>query len=255
MDNTNLDNVARINYIFKIISSLVKGKYTLHDFCKEWFAKKLFKDFKTPEEALYDKFCTKTFQTWTMVIPNLPILSSYHKNNFVGECELDDNWNCNGCVNCKYCVNCDNCTNCYQCKKCNNCKECILCRNCGDCESIYNCKHTYQSKYTVNKTNMVSYIGNYDGSNIDCKNCVNCINCIECDNCTDCVFSYNCENCTFLNDELQSKKAETAEELIKLFYQLDSRGMLCQYCDTCNNCSYLYDGVYENDVTIELTSI
>lgn len=248
-----LNNVDKINYIFKIISSLVKGKYTLQIFCSEWYEKKLFKEFKSPEEALYDIFCNKTFNTWTMEIPDLPIFSSQHKNNFTGECNLENNWECDNCIECNYCVNCKDCSNCTRCYKCNKCVDCIDIRKCDDCECLYNCKHVYNSKNTINKTNTTHYIGKFDGYNIDCNNCVDCKWCIDCDNSTDCIYSYNCDNCNKMNKELtESFKINNVYDLIKQFSMLDRYCMLCVNCIDCSNCNYLYDGVCEKDITIEL---
>lgn len=250
-----LNKIDKINYIFKIISSLVKGKYTLQVFCSEWYEKKLFKEFKTPEEALYDIFCNKTFSTWTMEIPDLPIFSAYHKNNFTGENELDINWECENCIDCEYCVKCDNCSNCLRCYKCDTCNNCIDIKKCADCENLYNCKNVYNSKNTINKTNINHYKGVFDGFNIDCNNCSNCKWCIDCDNSSDCLYSYNCDNCIGLNKDIEyDSPVNNVYDLIKNFSLLDRYCMLCNNCDSCVNCNYLYNGVYEEDITIELTN-
>ena len=248
-----INNIDKINYIFKIISSLVKGKYTLQVFCSEWYEKKLFKEFKTPEEALYNIFCNKTFNTWTMEIPDLPIFSSHHQNKFTGECDLDNNWECENCIDCIYCVNCKDCSNCTRCYKCERCINCIDIRKCNDCECLYNCKNVYNSKNTINKTNTSHYIGKFDGYNIDCNNCENCKWCIDCDNSKDCIYSYNCDNCKNMNKDLNdSLQINNVYELINKFSMLDRYCMLCVNCIDCSNCNYLYDGVSEEDITIEL---
>ena len=52
-----------------------------------------------------------------------------------------------------------------------------------------------------------------------------------------------------LNDSLQ---INNVYELINKFSMLDRYCMLCVNCIDCSNCNYLYDGVSEEDITIEL---
>lgn len=253
-----IDDIDEINYIFNIISSVSKEKITISDFCKRWYANKMFKQYNTPEDALYEFFCDKTFDTYTMHIPNLPIVSMVHKNDFTGDINLSNNWNCTNCTNCKWCVDCNNCFDCVRCIKCNKCNNCIDCNDCNDSDYMYKCKHINNSSYVINESNNSNIIGKCDSNcNWNCVNCNDCICCTNCSNCTKCYYSNNCDDCCNMNCELfdKVKKIDDIRDMFDIYVFLDRFSMLSSNCKQCSDCNYYYDGFNINNVTNHIDTV
>ena len=249
-----LESIDKLNYLCNIIGFVIGKKYTIRDFCKKWYEEKLFVKYTSPEEAFYDFFCDKTFDTYTMEIPEIPILATRHVNKFEGDIELSDNWKCIDCVNCKWCINCKNCVDCFNCVKCKNCNVCINCTDCKDNEYIYNCKHVYNSKFLTSASNRAYYEGTCDEKcNINCNSCVDCIGCINCSECVDCYFCNDCCNSRRMNLDLQGYITDnlSIKKIFKLITLLDRISMLSHRCNSCNDCNYLCDGFKENNITYE----
>ena len=251
-----IELIDEINYIFNIISSVTKQKITISDFCKMWYSNKMFKQYNSPEEALYELFCNKVFDTYTMHIPNLPIVTFVHKNDFVGEFELGDNWNCKNCVDCKWCVDCSDCSNCVNSIGCISCDECYSCIDCIKSNYMYKCKHITNSSYLVFESSNSNVLCKCDSNcNWNCDNCVDCVCCMNSEDCVNCCFINNCTDCKNMNIELfdKVKKLKNNQKyLFKIFILLDRFGMLSSNCKKCNDCNYLYDAFDKQDITMEL---
>lgn len=249
-----IESIDKLNYLCNIIGYVTKQKYTIRDFCKKWFEEKMFIHYTTPEEAFYDFFCDKTFETYTMEIPDMPILASCHKNKFEGNVDLSCNWECENCNDCKWCVDCRDCNDCINCNKCSNCTMCINCNDCKDNICVYNCKHVYNSKFIITGSNMAFYEGDCDENcNINCSNCSDCIGCINCSDCTKCYFCNECTSSVNMNNDLQEYISEKKDPkmLFKMITLLDRISMYSCRCNLCDNCNYLCDGFKESNITYE----
>lgn len=261
-----LELIDELEYIFGIISSVSSQKFTVRDFCKKWYDDKLHKKYETPEDALYELFCDKMFETFTMHIPDLPIISSKHKNNFEGDVELDNNWGCINCSNCSWCINCTACVDCDKCVKCNDCRDCISCNDCHNSEFLYSCKHIIESRFLANTNNISLFTGSCDSNcNWNCSNCESCMCCIDCENCTDVSFAHGCENCKNINQPLRERIQKIFEEknnnsnvhdlcrfMMDIYELFDRLGMLSYNCKSCTKCNYLCDGYNEFNETIDI---
>lgn len=257
-----LSEIDELNYLCEILSSVMKKKFEIREFCQQWHKKQLYKEFKTPEDAFYDFFCNQTFTRYNMHIPDIPIFACKHRNDFTGEVDLDTNWNCENCVDCMFCINCTNCSGCSRCISCKQCTDCLLCSSCEKCTLLYNCKHTYSSEFGFALSNTVSYKGSYDSNfNFNCKSCTTCHYCVDCSDCEGCYFANRCNDCKDMNIDLQKQysnllsKINTPKEAIELYCILDRFGMLSSDCRECTNCNYLYDGFQEQDTFIELDPV
>lgn len=253
-----LAEVDTLKYFCNVISAVTKESYAIIDFVKRWYDNHLNKEYSTPEEAFYEYFCDKTGSGYAMRIPDLPILSTKHKNEFKKESDerIPLNWNCNNCTNCKWCVNCNNCKDCESCVDCASNTNCIDCKKCTYVDYAYNCRYVYHSCFVINKTNRVNLEGKCDNAcNWNCTNCTDCICCVDCENCNNCYFSKDCSECTNLNGVYKEQATgihtdsviKTTQRMLRTYVLLDRLGMLCKNCRECADCDFVHDCTTESD--------